>query len=136
MAVPRANEAVRPPDHSLTIPVPHPITQDALGLVRVPCFPQTGDFFSRYRACQHPSVAGVHGVHTPHAPTPLGLASVGPLCARVARAIEGGKLNASPEGLARTLPPQQTPILGEHSSPIMRYCRQSRTAAILASKNH
>ena len=69
-----------------------------------------------------------------HAPMPLGLASVSPLCARVARAIEGGKLNASPEGLARTLPPQQTPILGEHSSPIMRYCRQSRTAAILPQR--
>jgi len=44
-------------------------------------------------------------------------------CARVARAIEGDNLNASPESLARALPPQQTPLLGEHSSPIMRYCR-------------
>jgi hypothetical protein len=40
------------------------------------------------------------------------------LCARVAWAIEDGGLNASPEGLARTPPSQQTGLLPEPSSPI------------------
>ena len=59
---------------------------------------------------------------------PQSLVNLVSLCARVARAVEDGRLNTSPEGLARTPPPQQSRLLREPSSPLTRCCHQPRAA--------
>ena len=77
------------------------------------------------------------------APNSQSLVNLAPLCARVARAVEDGGLNASAVALARAPPSQQTRLLRVPSSPSRRLLspapgsqRTPRRLTILALANH